>query len=116
MNENTWGVNSENLSLSARAIFVKSEGGSMKFTDMNRIDGAASFDGMGTFAWLHEYVADASVRLYIFISQALTVHLERADRMILAISLMHVKAACSLLLHCGIARVENGYYGICATC
>jgi hypothetical protein len=37
-------------------MFVKAEGGSVKYLDVNRMYGVTSFDQMGTFVWLHEYV------------------------------------------------------------
>lgn len=45
---------SENLTRSSRAVFTSVESGTIKFSDVNRIVGATPFDGMGTFAWIHE--------------------------------------------------------------
>ncbi|THH10356.1 hypothetical protein EW145_g1385 [Phellinidium pouzarii] len=47
-------LSSKNLSRSARATFVKSEGGVLQPTDVGRISGATTFDGIETFLWLHE--------------------------------------------------------------
>lgn len=47
-------LSSTNLSHAARGIFNSVEDGSMQFTDVNRMNGATSFDSFGTMTWLHE--------------------------------------------------------------
>lgn len=46
---------SESISRAARQAFVKAEGGTVQHADANRTSGTASFDGLGTVSWVHEY-------------------------------------------------------------
>lgn len=57
LDEGTTGkATSESISRAARQAFVKAEGGSVQHADANRTSGTASFDGLGTVLWVHEYV------------------------------------------------------------
>jgi hypothetical protein len=49
-------LTSKKLSLMARSIFLKVEGGDLQKTDVNRISGMISLDNGWTFVWIHEYV------------------------------------------------------------
>ncbi|KAI5121645.1 hypothetical protein M0805_001172 [Coniferiporia weirii] len=53
-NDRTLPLSSALLSRNARAVFTKTEGGKVQWTDVGRTSGAVGFDGISTFLWLHE--------------------------------------------------------------